>query len=100
MYEITNILEKIVTDRVDSILPTLDGVCACDQCRADIICLCLNGLQPCYVVHRIGEILGMAEFETTQKKTEIMTTILRSARQVAENPHQDTDKETSPAGGS
>ena len=97
MYEITNILEKIVADKVDSILPTMEGVCACKQCRADIICLSLNGLPPRYVVHRMGEILGMAEIETLQKKTEIVTTILRSARQVAENPHQDTNIGTPPA---
>jgi len=89
MYKVTNILEKIVTEKVDSILPTLVGFCACEQCRADIICLTLNRLPPRYVVHRYSEILSWGEFETLQKKTEIVSTIVRSARQVAGNPHQD-----------
>lgn len=89
MYKIINITEKTVTETVDSILPTLTNVCCCDRCRADIICLTLNRLPPRYVVHRYGEILSEAEFESLQKKTEIIANVMKSIREIQELPHED-----------
>ena len=89
LYKVTNILETLVPEMVDSILPSLIGVCTCEMCRADVICLTLNQVKPRYVVHRYGEIMSRAEFEGLQKKAEIISVITRSARQIAGKPHSE-----------
>jgi competence protein ComFB len=87
-YRIVNIIEGAVTETVDSVLPTLDA-CHCDQCKADIICLVLNQLEPRYVVHRYGQILSRAEFDAPQKHAEILSAVMRAVKKIHGRPHDD-----------
>jgi competence protein ComFB len=86
-YQVMNIVEKIVQEGVNEILPGLDNVCRCDKCRADIAAMALNQIAPRYVVNRTAEIISHGEFETPQWRAEILTAILRASRKIALHPH-------------
>ncbi len=89
MFQIVNMIEQAVTEAVDNILPTLPNVCRCERCRADVICLTLNQLPPRYVVNRWGEIMSEAEFESAQRKAEVIAAVMKSVRKIAGRPHDD-----------
>ncbi len=89
MFQIVNMIEQAVTEAVDNILPTLPNVCRCERCRADVICLTLNQLPPRYVVNRFGTVLSRAEFDSLQRKAEIISSVMRSIRKIQEKPHDD-----------
>jgi competence protein ComFB len=89
MYQVANLMEKVVREVLEDILPTLSGFCGCERCRADVICWALNQLPPRYVSYRYGEILSEAEFESAQRRAEVIATLMHAVRRVQSLPHDD-----------
>ncbi len=89
MYQVVNMMEKAVLETVDSVLSTISNVCPCERCKADIVCLTLNQLEPRYVIHRYGEILSRAEFDTPQRQAEIITAVMKAVHKIQLKPHID-----------
>jgi len=58
--EVVNIVERIVWDNIDTVMDRKEGLCKCEQCRADIAACALNILKPKYVTTEKGEVMAKA----------------------------------------
>ena len=83
---VKNIMEKMVEDKLDQMLPSL-GCCTCDICRTDILCYALNRLKPKYVSTEQGELLSRVDSISITYEAAIMTEIASAVEIVKKNPH-------------
>ena len=79
--KIHNLLEEIVTNKVDELFSdpaaaaTL-GMCTCDQCRLDVICYALNRLSPRYIISGKGATHIETEFyDDFQNATDVASIV-------------------------
>lgn len=83
MYQ--NMMETMVEDTLDILLPELD-CCTCEHCRNDMVAYALNHLPPRYVVTRSGGVISKADTMRIQHMTDIRTALVRAAQIVKEHP--------------
>lgn len=84
MNAIRNVMEYLVTSKLDEVWGNLD-CCKCEKCRADIIACSLNHLPSKYVVTDEGELYTRVELSSEQE-FEILLIIAKSIKIVSENP--------------
>ncbi|SHE33654.1 competence protein ComFB [Marinitoga hydrogenitolerans DSM 16785] len=86
-YHIFNVLEHLVEDITNEMfsMPNVD-MCVCDRCRADVIALALNHLNPKYVVTEKGRIFSELETYTFQMRAEVLTEVLKAMEKVKRKP--------------
>ena len=75
-----NIMEDVALRHLDGVLEA-DGGCRCAACRADVMALALNPLQPHYVVSDKGRMLVQLNSYDGQFRTDVVAA-LSQARQV------------------
>ncbi|MCL2084461.1 MAG: late competence development ComFB family protein [Oscillospiraceae bacterium] len=80
-----NYAEKAVEEVIDKILDQ-QGVCACEQCRLDIMALALNNLKPHYVVSEKGELYARVGKMDYQYAIDVVTEITTAAQKVKDRP--------------
>lgn len=83
MYQ--NMMETMVEDTLDILLPELD-CCTCELCRNDMVAYALNHLPPRYVVTQSGGVISKADTMRIQHMTDVRTALVRAAQMVKENP--------------
>ena len=83
---VKNIMEKMVEDKMDDMLPKLD-CCSCDICKTDILCYALNRLKPKYVATEQGELLSRVDSISIPFEAAIITEIVAAVEIVKKNPH-------------
>lgn len=84
-----NVMESVVETTYEQMKDSL-GVCACQQCRNDVIALALNYLPPRYVSTASGELYSKASNSfNAQFSADVHKAIAQAAEQVRRNPrHQ------------
>ncbi|MFZ2538675.1 MAG: late competence development ComFB family protein, partial [Oscillospiraceae bacterium] len=80
---IINIIEKAVSDNLDSVLDRFK-CCKCDRCKKDIIALSLNSLPPKYVVAFSDR--PLPDYRGDQRTAEVTTAIVRAVIKVKAEP--------------
>ncbi len=80
---VINIIEKAVSDNLDSVLERFK-CCKCDRCKKDIIALSLNALSPKYIVAYADR--PLPNYHIDQRTTEITTAIVRAVIKVKAEP--------------
>ncbi|MBD5160698.1 MAG: late competence development ComFB family protein [Oscillibacter sp.] len=83
MYQ--NMMETMVEDTLDIVLPELD-CCTCEFCRNDMVAYALNHLPPRYVVTQSGSVISKADTMRIQHMTDIRTALVQAAQVVKEHP--------------
>lgn len=83
-----NLMEELVNDRLDEYMQSLSN-CCCDYCRADIMALSLNNLQPKYVVTVNGEVYTRYDSVKVQAQADVITSILSAITIINKNPRHD-----------
>ncbi len=66
-----------------------EAVCSCERCRADVMALALNNLQPRYVVSVSGEVYSRYDAIKTQFQADVITTILCAIAVINKKPRHD-----------
>ncbi|MGI6559391.1 MAG: late competence development ComFB family protein [Limnochordia bacterium] len=79
-------VERAVIREVDKYLAGHGELCACEQCRNDIIALTLQNLPPRYSTTREGEVWINLELQLPQLKMDVWKAILKAADRVTKNP--------------
>ena len=88
MKQYENIMESIVEEELEKLVPGLD-CCTCEQCRNDIAAWALNQLPPRYVATRSGKVISKADTLRIQHLTDVRTALVQAARIVNEQPRHD-----------
>lgn len=85
--KVFNVMEKVVRQEIENNQEYLGLMCGCEYCKEDILAITLNHFKPRYGVNDDLQPYIRAEYEVNQQgKTEILTTILKAAKVVNENP--------------
>ena len=84
--QVTNIIEGIVWENIDSVIAKKAGCCKCDRCRADIAALALNNLKPRYTVSHVGSVISRSEFINQSAVANILVALTRAVEVVCANP--------------
>ena len=87
-YELKNIMMESMEELMPGIIKDT-GMCTCEKCRMDMMCLALNKLPPHYAVSQVGNAMQRYTLYTPQKKTDIVAALYEAARIVKENPQHD-----------
>ncbi|NLN16370.1 MAG: late competence development ComFB family protein [Firmicutes bacterium] len=82
-------VERVVIREVDKFLSRHGEICACEQCRKDIIALALQNLPPRYSTTKKGEVWINVELQSPQLKMDVLKAILRAADRVTQYPRHD-----------
>jgi competence protein ComFB len=80
-----NIMETLLEEKLDEILPTLD-CCTCEKCRADIISYALNRLSPKYVNSEQGRVLAKLDTLHNQFEVDMLSALCEAAQMVKKHP--------------
>ncbi len=83
-----NMMEEMVDSRLDDFMRT-ESVCQCERCRADIMALALNNLQPKYIVSVSGEVYTRYDALKAQFQADVITTILCAIAVINKRPRHD-----------
>ncbi len=81
-YAVVNIMELLVSDRLDSAFSKFH-CCQCDKCRKDAVAAALNLLQPEYVVAEADEIDALRREHSTK---EVSAALVKAILQVRAHP--------------
>ncbi len=88
-----NLMEELVDSRLDEYMRS-EAVCQCERCRADVMALALNNLQPKYVVSVSGEVYSRYDAVKTQFQADVITTILCAIAVINKRPRHDGEHMT------
>ena len=86
MYVCRNVMEQIVEEKLDEMFKTYDG-CTCERCRADIMAITLNNIQPRYAVTDEGELFAKIQCCNKRGELEIVKQLATAANIVKNNPN-------------
>jgi competence protein ComFB len=81
-----NLMEEAILDVVDDFMDKRN-ICACEQCRLDVVAIALNSLPPRYVATPKGVIYAKTDFLEIQKNIDVIGAILKAIELVKKNPH-------------
>ena len=81
-YAVVNIMELLVSDRLDSAFSKFH-CCQCDKCRKDAVAAALNLLRPEYVVAEADEIDALRREHSTK---EVSAALVKAILQVRAHP--------------
>lgn len=84
--QLTNYMEKIVVDRLDTVLGMFPDACTCDECKQDIANLALNHLPPKYTSSDKGAIFLNMEAQNKQYDAMVVQEIVKSIGIISQNP--------------
>ena len=82
---LTNIIEEMVKQTVDSILPTMD-MCNCEICKLNACALALNALPPHYVTSTKGGILARVSMELRVYQIQVLVETTKALMMVKKHP--------------
>lgn len=83
---IRNMVEEHVTQRYESLLPSVAGFCGCPLCRSDVLVYALNRLPARYVASKEGAVLSEVALEKDQVRTAMDVVMLEAFRKIGLSP--------------
>lgn len=83
---IRNLVEEHVTQRYESLRPSVAGFCGCPVCRSDVLVYALNRLPARYVANKEGAVLSEVALEKDQVRTAMDVVLLEAFRKVGLAP--------------
>lgn len=87
--DVSNVVEKLVWEHLDSVMAQKPDICRCTRCRADVVALALNHLKPRYAVSPMGHAITRAEIMDQAFLVNVLVAIAQGVEQVYKNPHHD-----------
>jgi competence protein ComFB len=81
-----NLIEDLAAEEYNRLLPTVQGFCGCEHCRADVLVYALNRLAPHYVAQPTGEALTHVRMQAEQQVADISVVLLEGFRKVKAAP--------------
>ena len=91
-----NLMEELVDSRLDEYMRSASA-CQCEQCRADIMALTLNNLQPKYIVSVSGEVYSRYGALNAQFQADVITTILSAIAVINKKPRHEVPQQEAPS---
>ena len=82
---LTNIIEELVKQSVDSVLPTMD-MCNCEICRLNACAIALNALTPHYVTTTKGGIMARISIEPRVQQIQVLVETTKALMMVKKHP--------------
>lgn len=89
--KITNVVESMVWDAMDSVLEKKTGICRCEKCRADIAAYALNRLNPHYAASKKGEVLVKTGSLDPDIHVAVLVALTEATEIVSANPRHDKE---------
>lgn len=91
MFEVRNIMEELVEERLDDSIAK-GGGCSCECCRADIKAYALNKLPSKYVSRPKGGLITKVEAMRIQAAADVIVAVMAAVNVVKVNPRHDIEK--------
>lgn len=85
MKQYQNVMESVVEETLQKMLPELD-CCTCEHCQNDIIAWALNHIPPRYVATRSGSAISKADSLRSQHMTDVRTALVQATQVVKTSP--------------
>lgn len=89
--KITNVVETMVWDVLNSILEQRPDVCRCDNCRADMAAYALNRLSPHYAATKKGEVLIKTGSLDNGMNVALLVALTEAMEVVTANPRHEKE---------
>lgn len=88
-----NIMEIVIEREIKNNKDSLNLVCDCEQCLADVFAITLNQFPPKYIVNDYLEPYIRVGYEMMQQgRAQILTEIIHAVNKVGEHPRCDNFK--------
>ncbi|AZR73567.1 competence protein ComFB [Anoxybacter fermentans] len=84
--KIKNYMERIVVEKLDELLQGRTDICACEQCRTEMVTYALNHLPPRYVSSHRGEVFTKLDDMNTQNIADVSKVLVKAIEVVSTNP--------------
>ncbi len=84
-----NVLESVVAQEYERMLPKVAGACGCPSCREDVLVYTLNRLPPRYVATVTGSVVSEVAVEEDQGLADIAMALMEAFRVVATSPRHE-----------
>ena len=92
MPELINVMEYVVSAMVEDVLKE-EQMCACAQCRLDVMAIALNNLPPKYVVTAQGKAYETYKLQgLPQSRIAVYQAVLHAAHLVKERPRHGEER--------
>ena len=85
--ELKNYMEKLVMEKLDTVINANPNMCNCQCCRFDIAALALNSLPTRYVATTAGATYTKINALDQQFHVDIVSAITQAIKLVKNNPH-------------
>ena len=82
---VVNIMEQIVSERLDTLLNDLD-CCKCSDCKLDMLAFAFNMVKPKYVNSTKGELFGRIDSTKLQNSVDIDIAVAKAIATVSASP--------------
>lgn len=82
-----NYMEDVVAAVYNDYIKGNPEICACEQCRRDVMALALTRLRGMYAGSHEGEVLTMISREDRQVRADAMIVVLEAVNTVAARPY-------------
>lgn len=89
--KITNVVESMVWEAMDSVLDKKEGLCRCEKCRADIAAYALNRLSPHYAASKKGEVLVKTGSLDKDIHVAVLVALTEAMEVVSANPRHEKE---------
>ena len=82
---LTNIIEEMVKQTVNSIIPTMD-MCTCEICRLNACAIALNALPAHYVTTTKGSLMARISIERKDYQIQVLVETTKALMMVKKHP--------------
>ncbi|MBD7985196.1 late competence development ComFB family protein [Sporosarcina sp. Sa2YVA2] len=90
-----NVMEEVIYDVLHQYKKELKLSCECERCKDDIMAIALNQVKPQYIVNeKHTPYIRAAHVADRQGATNILSTVIKAARIVADSPRCDNHNKT------
>lgn len=91
LAKITNVVETMVWEVMDSMLEQKPDMCRCENCRADMAAYALNRLRPHYAATKKGEVLAKTASLDRSIKVSLLVALTEAMEIVKANPRHEKE---------
>jgi len=88
-YKVSNVVEQLIWQEIDTVLEQKENACKCDKCRADIAAYALNKVKPHYVVSSKGEAMARTQVLANEYRVGLLVAIIEAIEIVNTYPRHE-----------
>ena len=85
-----NCMEDIVLETFERVKFDYRGLCTCEQCKKDILAMCLNKLPPLYSTSDKGEMYAKLNEFKPQFRVNVIQTVTEAVELVMTHPRHES----------